>query len=96
VRSSDDPNGPGTTCCRLGQTGVWLRPLDRPTGRRWEGFTHATDELVVVLEGEMEFEIAGPICQTEFGEKPLTPTSAIHSARNIGATAARWLYGYKR
>jgi hypothetical protein len=31
-----------------------------PPGRRWEDFTHATDELVVVLEGEMEFEIAGP------------------------------------
>jgi quercetin dioxygenase-like cupin family protein len=67
-----------------------------PPGRRWEGFTHATDELVVVLEGEMEFEIAGPICQTKFGEKPLTPAGAIHSARNIGATTARWLYGYKR
>ena len=30
-----------------------------PPGRRWEDFTHATDELIVVLEGEMEFEVAG-------------------------------------
>ena len=26
-----------------------------PPGRAWEDFTHATDELVTVLEGEMEF-----------------------------------------
>ena len=30
------------------------------------------------------------------GEEFLIPAAAIHSARNIGATTARWLYGYKR
>ncbi len=33
-----------------------------PPGWRWEDFTHATDELVVVLAGEMEFEITGRVC----------------------------------
>ena len=28
-----------------------------PPGQRWEDFTHATDEVVIVLEGEMEFEV---------------------------------------
>ena len=27
-------------------------------GPRWEDFRHATDKLVTVLEGQMEFEIA--------------------------------------
>ena len=27
--------------------------------QRWEDFTHATDELVAVLEGDMEFEVEG-------------------------------------
>ena len=66
-----------------------------PPGRGWEDFTHATDELVVVMEGEMEFEIAGQVCHPAIGEELLIPAGAIHSARNIGATTARWLYGYK-
>jgi hypothetical protein len=31
---------------------IWT---DAP-GQRWENFTHATDELVIVLEGEIEVE----------------------------------------
>jgi len=28
-----------------------------PPSQRWENCTHATDELVIVLEGNMEFEV---------------------------------------
>jgi quercetin dioxygenase-like cupin family protein len=65
-------------------------------GRRWEDFTHATDELVLMLEGGTEFEVAGRVCRPVVGEEVLIPAGAVHSARNIGATTARWLYGYKR
>jgi quercetin dioxygenase-like cupin family protein len=68
---------------------------DRP-GQRWEDFRHATDELVTVLEGEMEFEVAGVVHHPQAGEELLIPAGAVHSARNIGKTTARWLYGYKR
>ena len=44
----------------------------------------------------MEFEIAGQICHTAIGDELLIPARAIHSARNIGTTTARWLYGYNR
>jgi quercetin dioxygenase-like cupin family protein len=67
-----------------------------PPGQRWEDFTHATDELVVVLEGEMEFEIAGQVCHLAIGDELLIAARAVHSARNIGTTTARWLYGYRR
>lgn len=69
--------------------------VDSP-GQRWEEFTHAADELVIVLEGEMEFEIAGEILHPGPGEELLIPAGAIHSARNLGQTTSRWLYGYKR
>jgi quercetin dioxygenase-like cupin family protein len=65
-------------------------------GRRWEDFTHTTDELVVVLEGQMEFEIAGQVCHPEIGQELLIPAGAVHSARNIEAKTARWLFGYKQ
>jgi quercetin dioxygenase-like cupin family protein len=67
-----------------------------PPVQRWEGCVHDTDELVVVMEGEMEFEIEGEIHHPWQGEELLIPAGANHSARNIGQSTARWLYGYKR
>ncbi|MCY2986918.1 MAG: cupin domain-containing protein [Planctomycetota bacterium] len=29
-----------------------------PPGQRWEDFTHATDELVTVLEGDMVVDVS--------------------------------------
>jgi quercetin dioxygenase-like cupin family protein len=67
-----------------------------PPGQRWEGYVHATDELVLVLEGEMEFEIDGGIFHPATGEELFIPAGAVHSVRNIGGATARWLYGYRR
>jgi len=66
-----------------------------PPGQQWEDFTHRTDELVTVLEGEMEFEFSGQVHHPKPGVELLIPAGAIHSARNIGRTTARWLYGYR-
>jgi quercetin dioxygenase-like cupin family protein len=66
-----------------------------PPGQRWEDFRHATDELVTVLDGNVEFEIEGEVHHPQAGDELLIPAGALHSARNIGATTARWLYGYK-
>lgn len=67
-----------------------------PPGQRWEDFQHATDELVTVLEGDVEFEIEGTIHHPQAGDELLIPAGALHSARNIGSTTTRWLYGYRR
>jgi quercetin dioxygenase-like cupin family protein len=67
-----------------------------PPGWRWEEFTHATDELVLVLEGAMAFEVDGRVVRPVVGEELLIPAGARHSARNVGGTTARWSYGYRR
>lgn len=67
-----------------------------PPGQRWEAFTHATAELVAVLEGQMEFEVADEVHHPKVGQELLIPAGVVHSARNIGKTTARWLYGYRR
>jgi quercetin dioxygenase-like cupin family protein len=66
-----------------------------PPGQRWENFVHRTDELVLVLEGALEFEIEGEISHPAAGEEIHIPAGAVHSVRNIGGTTARWLYGYR-
>lgn len=69
---------------------VWVDP----PGQRWEDFTHCSDELVMVLEGEVEFEIDGAVHHPAIGEELFIPAGAVHSVRNIGNTTSRWLYGY--
>ena len=53
-------------------------------------------EVVIVLEGNMEIEVAGEVHHSQPGEELLIPVGAAHSARNIGSTTARWLYGYQQ
>ena len=66
-----------------------------PPGQRWEDFRHATDELGLVLEGVMEFEVEGRVYHPRVGEEPLIPAGSVHSARNAGSSTAHWLYGYR-
>ena len=53
------------------------------------------DGGVVVLEGEMEFELEGEVHRPPAGEELLIPAGCVHPARNIGGRTARWLYGYR-
>ena len=50
----------------------------------------------MVMDGEVEFEIAGTVYRPNPGEELLIPSGAVHSVRNIGRTTAHWLYGYQR
>ena len=72
--------------------GIWTDP----PGQQWENFTHGTDELVAVIQGEVEFEIAGVVYHPDIGEELLIPARTLHSVRNSGSQTARWLYGYKK
>lgn len=66
-----------------------------PPGQQWEDFHHDVDEVVLVVDGEMEFEIEGTIYHPEVGEEIFIPAGSLHSMRNLGKTVAQWLYGYK-
>jgi quercetin dioxygenase-like cupin family protein len=67
-----------------------------PPGERWEDFTHDTDEVVMVIDGELEFVVDGEVSHPRPGEELVIPAGAVHSARNIGTSTAHWLYGYRR
>ncbi len=69
--------------------------IDAP-GRVWRDFIHETDELVMLVEGEEEFEMNGQIHRLEIGQELLIPAGTYHTARNVGRRTSKWLYGYKR
>lgn len=70
---------------------VW----DDPPGKRWENYSHETDELFMLLKGEVELVINDKICKPIIDEVVLIPANTTHSVRNIGKKKSRWLYGYK-
>ncbi len=65
-----------------------------PPGRRWEGFVHDCNELVTVVEGRLEMEVAGETVTVEPGDEVFIPEGALHSLRNIHHATSVWLYGY--
>jgi quercetin dioxygenase-like cupin family protein len=50
-----------------------------PPGQRWEDFTQATDEVVIVPEGEMEFEVEGEVHHPQPGEELFIPAGVAQS-----------------
>ena len=71
--------------------GLWV---DRP-GQVWTNFVHSTDELLMVVEGELELEMQGQTRRPNPGDEVLVPAGVTHTVRNVGSTSVRWLYGYK-
>jgi mannose-6-phosphate isomerase-like protein (cupin superfamily) len=65
-----------------------------PAGQTWVDFVHDTDEVVVLIEGEIEIEFDGTAVRPEVGEEVLIPAGARHTVRNTGAAANRWCFGY--
>jgi uncharacterized cupin superfamily protein len=72
--------------------GVWIDP----PGQVWRNFTHATDELVMLVDGEIELRFDGQVLRPAPGKEVLIPAGAVHTVRNIGTAPNRWLYGYRR
>jgi mannose-6-phosphate isomerase-like protein (cupin superfamily) len=70
--------------------------FEDPPGRCWEDYIHGEDELFMVLEGEVEFEMAGKARILGIGEEVLIPAGVTHSVRNKGKKNSRWFYGYKK
>jgi quercetin dioxygenase-like cupin family protein len=66
-----------------------------PPGKVWKDYVHETDELVMLIEGEVEFTFNGKTFHPQPGEELLIPAGAKHTVKNIGPTRNRWYYGYK-
>jgi mannose-6-phosphate isomerase-like protein (cupin superfamily) len=70
---------------------LWVDPPETI----WEDFVHDTDELVLLLDGQVTIEIAGRILRLDAGKEVMLPAGVRHTVRNVGGTSARWLYGYR-
>ena len=71
--------------------GIWVDP----PGQEWRDFVHATDEVVMLVGGELELTCGGRTWRPAIGEEVLIPARARHTVRNVGAGSNRWFYGYR-
>jgi quercetin dioxygenase-like cupin family protein len=67
-----------------------------PAGQVWADFVHAVDEVVMVVQGDVEFEVAARSHRPGVGEELLIPAGEKHTVRTLGPSGSRWLYGYRR
>ena len=70
---------------------IWIDP----PGKVWANFVHGTDELLMLIDGEIELEMDGEILHPEIGDEILIPAGMNHTVRNIGLVTNHWFYGYK-
>ena len=66
-----------------------------PPGQIWANFVHDVDEVVMTIEGEVEFEFGGKTIRPRPGEELMIPAGASHTVRNVGDSTSRWLFGYR-
>ena len=65
-----------------------------PPGQVWPDFVHRTGELVTVVEGRLELEVAGETVLAEPGDEVFIPEGASHTVRNVHPGRTHWLFGY--
>ena len=65
-----------------------------PPGREWNGFVHATNELVTVVEGALEVTVGEEVCRAGPGDEVYIPRDVVHSVKNVHSGTTRWLFGY--
>lgn len=68
-----------------------------PAGDYWSSEGHESDEVFILLEGELEVSFQGKTYHPTIGEEFRVPANVSHTFKNPGATSNNliWLYAYE-
>ncbi|MGE0372295.1 MAG: cupin domain-containing protein [Gammaproteobacteria bacterium] len=66
-----------------------------PPGQVWRDYVHETNELLMLIEGEIEVHLGGKTLRPAVGEEVFIPARAPHTVINSGAITNHWFYGYR-
>ena len=66
-----------------------------PPGQVWRDYVHASDELLMLIEGAIEIHLDGQILHPTVGEEVSIPARTSHTVINPGSQRNSWLYGYR-
>jgi quercetin dioxygenase-like cupin family protein len=77
-----------------GREAIQVR-VDLAPGVAFGKHTHPGEEIIYVLEGALEYEVAGkPPVTLRAGDVLFIPAGAVHSARNVGSVTGSKLATY--
>jgi len=76
-----------------GREVVQLR-VDFAPGASFPRHTHPGEEIIYVIEGSLEYEVAGKPVTVNAGGVLFVPAGTIHAARNVGTAPAAELGTY--
>ena len=68
--------------------------VDLEPGSTFPSHTHPGEEIIYVIEGTWEYEIAGKSVKAKAGDVLFVPAATIHSAKNAGTGNAAELATY--
>lgn len=69
---------------------LWIDPPEQVR----KDFEHDVDELVLLVDGVAQIELADQVVRLEAGDELRIPAGVRHTIRNCGVGPARWLHGY--
>lgn len=72
--------------------GLWIDHA----GREWSYDAQETEELFMIMSGELELEIEGRSQKPAIGQEISIPAGVPYIIRNIGGKTSWWLYGQPR
>ena len=73
---------------------VFQARVEFAPGASFPRHTHPGEEIIYVLEGALEYEVAGKPVVLKAGDVLFVPTGTVHAARNVGQTPAAELATY--
>jgi quercetin dioxygenase-like cupin family protein len=68
--------------------------VDFARGASFPRHTHPGEEIIYVLQGTLEYEVAGKPVRLKAGEVLFVPSGIVHAARNVGDGPAAELGTY--
>lgn len=66
-----------------------------PPGQEWRDYVHETDELLMLIDGEIEVQFGDKVLRPKTGEEVFIPARTTHTVINVGSVTNHWFYGYK-
>ena len=68
---------------------VFQARVDFAPGASFPRHTHPGEEIIYVLTGTLEYEVAGKPVTLKGGDVLFVPAGTVHAARNVGDTSRR-------
>ena len=73
---------------------VFQARVEFAPGASFRRHTHPGEEIIYVLTGTLEYEVAGKPVTLKGGDVLFVPAGTVHAARNVGTTPAAELATY--